>query len=70
MKCLDKLASDNAIEVYEIYKLMLNYIVPNYDEENIISIIKKMADKLEIKFAKEIVDIYLARDYEFVRNII
>jgi len=70
LKCLDKLASDNAIEVYEIYKLMLNYIVPNYDEENIISIIKKLADKLEVKFAKEIVDIYLSRDYEFVRNII
>jgi len=49
---------------------MLNYIVPNYDEKNINSIIKKIADKMEIKFAKEIVDIYLARDYEFVRNII
>lgn len=70
LKCLDKLASDNAIEVYEIYKIMLNYIVPNYDEENIISIIKKIANKMEIKFAKEIVDIYLSRDYEFVRNII
>lgn len=70
VKCLIKLADDNTIEVYEVFKLMLSYFILTASEENVISIIKKIADKLDRKSASEIVDIYLTRNFEFVRNII
>lgn len=70
IKCLIKLADDNTVEVYEVFKFMLSYFIPTDSDENVISIIKKIADKLNKKSAGEIVDIYLTRGFKFARNII